>query len=113
MLTLQEIHDKIDKEFKGKAVDSNGYCQYLTEDGKKCAIGLFIPDGHRAQQCFENVLGILRKYPNLEDHMPFTNLSMLSQFQLKHDALKTDLPLDVQKDMLKQIATELYKAENK
>jgi hypothetical protein len=39
-----------------KPIPSEGYsnrylCSYLTEDGKKCAVGLCIPDGHPIQQC--------------------------------------------------------------
>jgi hypothetical protein len=49
--TKQTIIDKINSDFKGKAstftISGVDQCQYLTDDGRKCSIGLFIPNGHR------------------------------------------------------------------
>lgn len=48
------------------AEPTEGRCMYLTEDGRKCAIGLCIPDGHPAQAGPPSgVSGLARSYPGL------------------------------------------------
>lgn len=45
--TKQTIIERIQKEFKGMAEIGHGMfakCVFLTPEGKKCAIGLFIPE---------------------------------------------------------------------
>lgn len=50
-ITLQDIFNAAWQAFivedRPPAVDAAGMCQYRTEDGRKCAVGLCIPDGHR------------------------------------------------------------------
>lgn len=50
-VTLQDIFNAAWQAFivedRPPAVDAEGMCQYRTEDGRKCAVGLCIPDGHR------------------------------------------------------------------
>ena len=36
-----------------KALNENGFCVYLDEAGRKCALGCLIPDGHPAQHDHE------------------------------------------------------------
>ncbi len=56
-LTMQQVYDRVWERLNdgtGRAFiimeDGHTRCMYLTEDGIKCAIGIFIPDGHRAQK---------------------------------------------------------------
>ena len=42
--TKQSIIDHIKTNFKGKSINKSGQCMYRCDDGKKCAVGLFIPD---------------------------------------------------------------------
>ena len=47
MLSKEEVKEIIYTKFKGRAVDEDsGLCSYLNAEGKKCFIGLFIPDYH-------------------------------------------------------------------
>lgn len=50
-ITFQDIFNAAWQAFivenNPPAVDAEGMCQYRTEDGRKCAVGLCIPDGHR------------------------------------------------------------------
>lgn len=58
-ITLQDIFNAAWKHFVeqdnppavNRLGDNNYTCTYLTGDGRKCAVGLCIPDGHVAQQC--------------------------------------------------------------
>lgn len=83
--TKQAIKDHIRREFKGKAINGP-YCQYLTQDGKKCAVGMFIPDGHVAQKTCANALALLDRYPELKEKMPLSRLAM-HELQTAHDSL--------------------------
>lgn len=42
--TKRKIINHIKKNFKGKSMDNRGNCLYRGPKGKKCALGLFIPD---------------------------------------------------------------------
>lgn len=48
MLTRQEVFNKVYQHFileqNPHSVGSNGECRYRTPEGRKCAIGIFIPD---------------------------------------------------------------------
>lgn len=45
--TKESMIAHIKKEFKGKSVSVNGEaCLYRASEGKKCAVGMFIPEGH-------------------------------------------------------------------
>ena len=100
-MTKQEILDTIDKEFKGKAMSDYGDCFYLMEDGRKCAIGLFIPDNHEAQKYRWGIRELLRTYPSLLKHMPSKDLDFLEDFQNWHDNLHHGLSVEDQKQELK------------
>ena len=99
-MTKQEILDTIDREFKGKATTNSLDCEYLTPDGKKCAIGVFLPDGHDAQKKECGVRILLGVYPELWEYMPSANLDILIDFQIVHDRLDWRLPLEKQKQIL-------------
>lgn len=53
-----------------------GACAYLTEDGRKCAIGRHIPDGHRGQHSHQNVIGLFRGHPDLRELPAFAGLDV-------------------------------------
>lgn len=100
-MELKDILDKIDKKFKGKAVGSSGKCQYLTEDGRKCIIGLFIPDGHPAQESNLGVYDLLLEYKDLAPFMPSNSKTVLTELQWVHDNLDEQLSVKEQKEILK------------
>lgn len=59
-ITLQDIFNAawqafiIEKKPPAVQLKTNNYvCSYLTPDGRKCAIGLCIPDGHNLQTSIE------------------------------------------------------------
>jgi hypothetical protein len=67
-ITLQMIFDAAWQAFivEGKPpAQENNSCRYLTSDGRKCAVGLCIPDGHPAQHFDRSLPGLLNEYPDL------------------------------------------------
>lgn len=84
-MNLKRVWRVLNREFKGKAINSNRMCQYLTMDGRKCAIGCFIPDDHAAQSNDGDVMEILDVFPDLLKEMPCQNKRVLSEFQSFHD----------------------------
>lgn len=70
------------------ATNKYGRCQYLTEDGRKCAVGLVIPDGHPAQaeECAAVVL--YERHPDLVERIPKgMNVADMTTLQGIHDYL--------------------------
>lgn len=111
-MTKQEILNKIEKDFKGKASYGSA-CFYLTNDGRKCPIGLFIPDGHEAQKVCFRVNKLLERYPDLYKYMPSKNVFFLKNFQTTHDLnIRKNMPLQKQKDMLKSWVNDNYDKYN-
>ena len=68
-----------------KAVKPDGSCIYLTSDGNRCAIGCFIPDGHKALESRFEVEEIMYIFPDLARYMPFDIMDGLRDFQIAHD----------------------------
>lgn len=72
-ITFQDIFDAAWQAFivedrpPGVTKDAAGYtaCRYLTDDGRKCAVGLVIPDGHPAQKHSGPFENIVTMYPEL------------------------------------------------
>lgn len=60
------------------------YCTYLASNGNKCAVGLFIPDGHLGQHSKYSVDTLLNNFPDLVQVMPLT-LYPLMLLQNVHD----------------------------
>lgn len=62
-----------------------GACVYLASDGNKCAVGCFIPDGHKAQ-CEGEVSAtfLVKKYPELKTLFPLPREGM-DALQCIHD----------------------------
>lgn len=82
--TKQSIKDHITKEFKGKAMSKTGTCAYAMPDGRKCAVGLFLPDGHEAQGSSHGIFNLLKRYPDLSPFMPLDTNALLG-LQTVHD----------------------------
>lgn len=78
------IKETISKNFKGKAVNKQGICQYLTACGKKCGIGIFIPDGHYAQYDRKTIDHTIAVYSDLLGILPLT-ANELYDLQEYHD----------------------------
>jgi hypothetical protein len=70
------------RPFEEGARDMTDRCVYLHENGNKCGVGLFIPDGHEGQQFLEEADELLERYPDLKKHMPLDNMQ---NFQKIHD----------------------------
>lgn len=101
-MELNKIYEIIDRQFKGKSVIEKGsQCMYKTEDGRKCFIGLFIPDGHEAQSLKGDVHALLHEYPDLLELMPSYDYDTLDNLQRAHDELGSSMTLNQQKQCLK------------
>lgn len=102
MNSLQRIFDAAWQTFIVEdgppALDLQGYgefrCRYLTKEGKKCAVGLVIPDGHPAQQAGDDFNQLVESYPELFPDLvgktdpSLTSFVDLSEFQMMiHDNL--------------------------
>lgn len=81
--TKKKMIKHIELNFKGKAIE-NTQCLYKTSDGKKCAVGLFIPENHVGQKYIGSVSGLLKIYPDLKKSMP-TTTGKLKELQFIHD----------------------------
>lgn len=94
--TKERVLEQVKKYNKGlPATVRNQACAYLTEDGNRCAVGCFIPDGHPSLRAGNtaSVGDLLREYPELMENMPFTEGAAIAQFQGAHDACSSDNPL--------------------
>lgn len=99
--TKAKIKEHIEKEFKGLAVVCRGdgtssnrlwpSCSYLTPEGKKCAVGVFIPNGHEGQRSGGRVESLLGDFPDLKDHMPLP-VEAMSLLQDVHDQYNHGIP---------------------
>lgn len=70
-MNMQEIFDTVVAHLRsmdsGRAINSAGHCVYLAPDGKKCAVGVLIPDGHPAQRAQGSARRLLDEHPDLVD----------------------------------------------
>lgn len=69
-ITLQDIFNAAWQAFiveDRPAASENNSCSYLTSDGRKCAVGLVIPDGHPAQTEPKTWDTFVCDYPELFD----------------------------------------------
>ena len=81
---INKILNKIETDFQGQAIEY-GKCKYKTDDGKKCAIGLFMPEGHEGEMSNAGVSDLLNQYPDLNRFMPSYDMQKLVSFQRAHD----------------------------
>ena len=95
-ITLQQIFDAawqtfiVEHQPPATGPDTRDLCQYLTSDGRKCAIGLVLPDGHPSQRYEQGFGSLVECYPELFDKS-VTELSpaQLAFFQRSlHDHLQ-------------------------
>ena len=92
-ITLQKIFDLAWEHFivgDGEPAWSKEKrrCQYLTEDGRKCAVGLALPEGHSSQQAHKGFLNLCQEYPELFDESVHSARHYLNDFQRHlHDQL--------------------------
>ncbi len=90
-ITEQEYFDRACERLRdgtGRAVGARGKCEYLTEDGCKCVVGVFIPDGHTAQRSGLSVVSLAERWPRLAGiAWPDTSdgLTLASRLQECHD----------------------------
>lgn len=106
------IIDTIRQDFKGKAWnEKRKQCMYKTDCGKKCAVGLFIPDGHDAQESLNEAEYMLHAYPDLMEHMPSQDIHFMQRFQNKHDSLDAELSVEEQQDILIDWIERYYDSE--
>ena len=62
-------------------------CAYLTPDGRKCVVGVTIPDGHPAQSVFMDAGRLYDTWPELRQHIPEgLTLRDMQRLQDAHDA---------------------------
>ena len=71
-------------------------CLYQTNDGNRCAIGAFIPDGHPGLKSYSEVSNLLFHHPDLVKCMPFTDSIALKVFQRRHDELSGSVYTNIQ-----------------
>lgn len=63
----------------GAAVGSDGLCMYRTENGNRCAVGLFIPARHPGLTVSGDAITLLEEYPPiLRVNYPLTLTLFLS-----------------------------------
>ena len=87
--TREKVEAHVRAEFKGKAESGgdDGTCLYKTDDGKKCAVGMFISDDIYIEEMeHKTAQSLFRKYPDLIGMMPFSTLNMYD-WQNVHDNL--------------------------
>lgn len=98
--SLQEIFNKAWQHFivedglpaseYNQAIDMYS-CKYLTDKGRKCAVGLSIPEGHSAQYYNGNFSEIIILYPDLFSDLVNFDEEIIDNFQYYlHDNL-TDI----------------------
>ena len=75
------------RPFEEQAYDEDmERCLYLTNKGNKCAVGLFIPDGHMAQHSGMGADALIDSYPDLRQLMPLHSFDM-GELQFIHDKI--------------------------
>lgn len=91
--TKKKMIKHIEENFKGKSISRDGkLCLYKTAEGKKCAVGLFIPQKRREQfDLAGSVYNLLTEYPDLKKAMPIDEDS-LYELQVVHDKGDFELP---------------------
>lgn len=74
------------RRYNVPAVDKESEtCVYLTGNGNKCAVGMFIPSGHEAQHLEGTVRALFDAYPDLFYKMPL-NFEGMGMLQFIHDS---------------------------
>lgn len=87
-----------------KPASDGEFCAYLAPDGSKCAVGLFLPDGHPGQQHRGALRSLLENYPELQDALPLAS-DYMRILQNSHDRGPSDA--NVKKLMLNWVKNEV------
>lgn len=86
--TKKKMIDHVVKTFKGRSVNSSGSCQYRGPNGKKCAIGMFMPNSFYKKD-MDSFLGpytsVATAYPEIHTLMPLETLGC-QEMQRVHDS---------------------------
>jgi hypothetical protein len=96
--TKEKIFEHVLSNFLGKSVNKmGGKCVYRGPNGKKCAVGMFIPDEKYDSRMDKGALtndtsaiNILRKFEYLQEYMPLDIPGMVV-FQRNHDCAVNDV----------------------
>lgn len=94
--TKIEIINEVANHFnsQNRAIDSNGFCAYITEDGKKCAVGMFLNSENNyacvTNDCADNLFEhhgykILKEEYQIEDSGFWTDLQRLHDKEIFWD----------------------------
>ena len=96
--TKENIIDHIILNFKGKSIlgNDNTRCAYRGDHGKKCAVGMFIPDElyrptmDKPEDTLDDMMAqtIIDKY-NLSEYMPLDSDAM-RDLQMVHDGTRVN-----------------------
>ena len=98
----QEVFNKVathlltQKSKAQKLVDDEfrAACYYLMEDGRKCAVGCLLPDGHPGQKLMGTVSNLLWQYPDLAYLWEVDELNndvwFLTRLQEIHDSVDVE-----------------------
>lgn len=85
--TADKVIAHIEENFKGKAYNRQSNRCFYKKGNKKCAIGLFLPEGHPGQKSTRVVYELLLQYPELKKYIP---VSDSYGFQRIHDCADQD-----------------------
>lgn len=90
--TKTKILDHIKSNFRGKSINDDDKCLYRGPEGRKCAVGLFIPD-ENYDPSMEDITAttFFDKYGN-EKFMPLQASGML-ELQRVHDSSESNYTL--------------------
>ena len=78
------------RRYNCTSMHSDGGCAYVSPNGNRCAVGMFIPKGHEAGSCRVVVFSLLHEFRDLEKQMPLCTDAM-GVFQNVHDNCSEDL----------------------
>jgi len=104
MSAKQQIIDKINDDFKGKALKDgcSSSCAYLNNSDQRCVVGLFIGDIGRVKNSDESADDVLYENSDILLDMPSHSIKFWQAAQEQHDELNIDDELDFQKGVLTQ-----------
>lgn len=92
--TKQGIIDHILANYKGRSTNSNGTCLYRGDNGRRCAVGVFIPDDdYTLEMECKSAAEIWREFYPLRQILPFeaSDLMILQQCHDEGSGERSDL----------------------
>lgn len=101
--TKKKMLTRLEKrKFTQKSLQEHSDFQsaYLTPEGNRCGIGMFIPIDHLRIHFTGYMRRLLKEYPTLKSKMPL-RLKGLSKLQSIHDEADSDV--DVKAEMIKWV----------